>query len=219
MKRVIAVFALLFWAIIGFAQNEGIEIVRERDFEGTALYGFMNGGSDLFLEYGFQDLNIREVKYQGTSYTIEIYTMDTPKNAFGIYSIHIFKPLRVDSILAGKGFDCLSKYQLQAAYRDRYISIVFNSGSEAAPGAESLLKDIVASIDAESHAGYMVFPTEVNNLTRPFSGRLQYARGELGLSNADEEALPIYQEIGKEYGLWLFSASGEKTEYIKDADF
>ncbi|HNW48264.1 MAG TPA: hypothetical protein PKK88_00950, partial [Bacteroidales bacterium] len=46
-----------------FATSD-IKITRERDFAGTALYGFMNGGSDLFLEYGFRDLKALEITYK-----------------------------------------------------------------------------------------------------------------------------------------------------------
>jgi hypothetical protein len=37
-------------------QQDSISVKRERFFNGAALYGFMNGGSDLFLEYGFNEL-------------------------------------------------------------------------------------------------------------------------------------------------------------------
>ena len=41
-----------------------ITIEKERTFVGTGLYGFMNGGSDLYLEYGFEKLTTRDIKYK-----------------------------------------------------------------------------------------------------------------------------------------------------------
>ena len=51
----------------------------------------MNGGADQFLEYGVSKLVTRDVVYKGNEYTIDIYDMPTPEDAFGIYSLHIFK--------------------------------------------------------------------------------------------------------------------------------
>lgn len=60
------------------------EIKRERIFTGTGLYGFMNGGADQFLEYGVSKLTTRDIVYKGNEYTVDIYEMPTPEDAFGI---------------------------------------------------------------------------------------------------------------------------------------
>lgn len=213
MKKPFSTLLFFFLLCVSTAKAQDITINKERNFEGTALYGFMNGGSDLFLEYGFQNLNVKDVTYKGDSYSIEVYTMDTPKDAFGIYSIHIFKPLRADSLLLGRGgFDCLSKYQLQAAFHNRYISIVFNSGPKGAKGGEELLMSTIAAIAAkEGEAAKPFFPEKIQKMQPPYTGRVQYARGELGLTNADEEAVGNYPGIGTEYGLWLYNVSEEDT--------
>lgn len=238
----------------------GQNITRERNFEGDALYGYMNGGSDLFFEYGFVSLNVLEVKFEGFDYTVETYTMADDYAAFGIYSIHIFKPLRVDSLLCANGlggFDCLSKYQLQAAYGNRYFSIVFNAGPLAAAGAQKLLlsriermaggfqlgqnalgdddmacsnadvgcsgcgeggdtgecggiatgEGIAKGVNIATGEGIWAFLGEAEWLKPPFSGRLKYVRGELGLSSADESALGKFSECCST-GLWIYSPQG-----------
>jgi len=91
------------------AQTETeITVTRERNFKGTALYGFMNGGSDLFLEYGFRDLRALEIKYKGQEYSIEIYSMPTAEDAYGIYSQHTFRCITADTL---GSYNCLSKFQ------------------------------------------------------------------------------------------------------------
>ena len=47
-----------------------ITIEKERTFVGTGLYGFMNGGSDLYLEYGFEKLTTRDIKYKDEKYAL-----------------------------------------------------------------------------------------------------------------------------------------------------
>lgn len=207
----------------------GQELLKERIFEGDALYGFMNGGSDLYFEYGFQKLTVKDLQYEGYKYTMEIYRMDTPRNAFGIYSIHIFKPLRVDSLVPG-GFDCLSKYQLQAVSEDEYISIVFNDGEKASMGAEKMLVQYLRAKNDLSDSGEGlgcrecsstrkvtpgIFPSDVLKLERPYSGRLRYINGEIALSQTADDVYDEYPGIGPEYGLWIYSTTDGENIYIR----
>ena len=115
--------------IPAFLVAQEVEVKRERVFTGSGLYGFMNGGAEQFLEYGVSKLTARDVVYEGQEYTIEIYEMPTPEDAFGIYSLHVFRCQRADTLDC---IDCLSPYQLQAVAGDKYVSVVFPSGSAAA---------------------------------------------------------------------------------------
>lgn len=207
--------ALLFPIAAG-----GQVITRERNFEGDALYGYMNGGSDLYLEYGFVSLNVQEVKYEGFEYTVETFTMADEFAAFGIYSIHIFKPLRVDSLLAAHslpGFDCLSKYQLQAACGNRYFSIVFNAGPAAAQGAEKLLLakagDIAGGETIAKGENLLPFLKDAPWLKPPYSGRLKFVKGELGLSNVDDSVIDKYSAICSS-GLWIWENGEDDTVFF-----
>jgi len=133
-------------AIIALAQNTCADISipgcwtpsKDKTYAGTALYGYMNGGSDEYYEYGFQCLRVVTLAVGDFEYTVELFRMDTPENAYGIYSQHTFKPLRTDA-LPQADHDCLSKYQLQATKGCDYISIIFESGPEASSGAERIL--------------------------------------------------------------------------------
>lgn len=210
------------------------EIQNERVFEGKGLYGYMNGGSDLYYEYNFKKLTVREFLIAGHKYTMEIYEMDCPKNAYGLYSIHIFKPLRVDSLVIG-GFDCLSQYELQAAIGNEYISIVFTDGAPASQEAENLMsgylkkrKDSLLSdnnmttnsVEERNNREFSskgFIPKEIKTLAKPFSGRLKYAGGPLALSNIDEETADKYPDIGSTYGIWIYSVPGQPDIIIKEA--
>jgi hypothetical protein len=139
MKYIISTVVALIVSFTLSAQI-GLKVIKEREFKGEALYGYMNGGSELFFEYGFESLISKEVIYNGEKYTVDIFDMDSPINAFGVYSVHIFKPKKVDYLLTNiNGYDCLTTYQIQAAIKDLYISITFNSGETAAKGGEELL--------------------------------------------------------------------------------
>lgn len=177
-----------------------VNIKREREFTGTALYGFMNGGSDLFLEYGFQSLRVIELVYQNEEYTVEIYKMPTPEDAFGIYSLHTFKCLQADSI---RYFDCLSAYQLQAAIGNTYFSIVFPSGSKKAKaGAEELLVFYTDKTNNDSP----ILPDVIKKLVPPYSGVIKYLKGELAIANAYPVLWSLFEGF-KDYRIWLIKRS------------
>lgn len=193
------------------------EVINERNYEGEALYGYMNGGSDLFLEYGFKKLTVKNIIYNNFSYSMEIFQMDTPVDAFGIYSIHLFKPLKVDYLIKG-GFVCLSKYQLQCAYGNEYISIVFNDGEVAASGAETIMTRFVEAKEGYSQKVEGSIPDFIPkefllNSEIPLSGNLKYVKGELGLSNAADDVFEQYPKIGIDYNLWIYHYK-EELKYL-----
>lgn len=173
---ILFLFLLFFNALQGQVSTE-ITVERERVFQGTALYGFMNGGSDLYLEYGFEKLTTSDVVFMDEKYTVDVYEMSSPENAFGIYSLHTFKCMRADTL---DFFNCLSNYQLQAVVDKKYISIVFPSGSSKARiNANLLLKqyaggDYGVNIDIPSKA----------KIGFPYSSKLKLLKGPLSVSNA-----------------------------------
>ena len=192
MKRIfITSFLSALYFIAGFSQ---IEIKRERTFTGAALYGFMNGGADLYYEYGFKELISREIIYKGEEFTVDIYTMDTPLDAFGIYSIHAYKCLRTDSL--GK-FDCLSKYQLQAVDGNNYVSIVFQSGSNAARKAADELYQMFVS---DGKTGIRL-PGQLTYLATNRSGTIKYMKGKLAVNNVQPSLTELLEGI-ESYEIW-----------------
>lgn len=123
--------------------------VKDRTYVGTALYGYMNGGSDEYYGYGFQCLRVLTLSSDGHGYTVEIFRMDTPENARGIYLQHTFKPLR-ENALELADCDFLSKYQLQAVCGADYISIIFEDGPGAAPGAGIIMNEYLSLLRPEA---------------------------------------------------------------------
>lgn len=74
-------FSFRGWTRIG-----KIETYRKQ-----ALSGHLRGAAEIFLQYGFSDLTVR--RYRKTNdrkadVTLELYRMNSPLNAFGVFSIH-----------------------------------------------------------------------------------------------------------------------------------
>lgn len=56
-----------------------------RTYSGAELYGWIDGGAELFLEMGFESLLVQEYTDGARSLTLEAYLMDDPTAALGVY--------------------------------------------------------------------------------------------------------------------------------------
>lgn len=97
-----------------------------RVYTGASLFGYINGGAELFREYGFSDAWITELHYMGGKYITEIYRMTGPEEAFGIYSVSRYRCRNTPSL---SPFACQTPYQLQICKGPYYISIINSTGS------------------------------------------------------------------------------------------
>jgi hypothetical protein len=109
---------------------------KARVFTAADLYGHIDGGAEIFLEFGFEQLTVQgyaakknpsDDKPAG-EIKLEIYRMSDATAALGIYLLNRGKETR-DPGFAER--HCLNKYQL-IFQRDRYYVVVNNpSGKES----------------------------------------------------------------------------------------
>jgi len=57
----------------------------QRRFAAENLYGYINGGAELFLEFGFIELIMQHYQHGTDELSIEVYRMEIPAAALGIY--------------------------------------------------------------------------------------------------------------------------------------
>jgi hypothetical protein len=68
---------------------QGIKIKKDgeaRIYEDKKLFDYMDGGAELYYEYGFEQACIQRYKAKEGEVTVEIYQMDTPAHAYGVYT-------------------------------------------------------------------------------------------------------------------------------------
>ena len=202
MKQLLPVIFIILFSLNVSGEND-ITVKRERVFTGTGLYGFMNGGADLFLEYGVKKLTTRDLVYLNEEYTLDIYEMPTPEDAYGIYSVHVFRCTQAD--IDGE-INCLSTYQYQTVNANLYVSLVFTSGSEK---AKANIKHILQQYIADSDEEKISFPELLKeNITGPFSGNLKFLRGPISISGAQLSLSTKLQDISTN-GVWFFPSDKE----------
>jgi hypothetical protein len=156
----------------------GLTTQSNRVFDGNALWGYMNGGADLYLEYGFEGLRVQEIEVEGTALKMEICHMKSPEDAFGMLSIKRFK-CNKSAMLVQQ--DCLTGYQYQAAVGNYYISVINYTGSQqdiaqTVKAAGSLVK-IIDGSDFQIPAFKDVDPKQIQ------ADKIKLVRGQLGLQN------------------------------------
>ncbi|MBK7731720.1 MAG: hypothetical protein IPI37_02865 [Bacteroidales bacterium] len=135
--KVLAVAAAVIITVSAGAQSvvvpralagmNGIESARSRVFTETSLYGYINGGAELYLEYGFDTLLVTELVIEGSDIKAEVYRMKDHEAAFGIFSVSRFRcngGARLTEHL------CRSAYQLQFCKGPYYVSIINDTGSD-----------------------------------------------------------------------------------------
>ena len=98
-----------------------------RVFKGSDLYGHIDGGSELFLEFGFEELSVQRYTQGADEFSLEIYRMTDPLAAAGIFLMKQGTPAK--GALLPTPY-ALSPYQLMFAYH-RYLVVLNNAEGTA----------------------------------------------------------------------------------------
>ena len=205
MKNTFILFLILFAGnclaqqpiVLADDDIPGITSINARFFDNDGLWGYINGGADLYLEYGFEQLTVFDIKAGGIDYKADLYKMVSPEAAFGIYSISRFK-CKESGVLTAE--DCLTPYQYIAAQGEVYISVSNSTGSaEAQQTTLEIARKLLAQIESHAFAKPEVFSHE---LLAPHKSGLKYITGQLGMQNGFVPWEPLFQE-SKNYKAWI----------------
>jgi hypothetical protein len=155
-----------------------------RVFTSSDLYGFIDGGAEIFLELGFEQLTVQTyVPSPGTAkndmedFKVEIYRMTDPIAAMGIYWMNCGKE-SPDPSFAER--HTINRFQL-IFKRDRYYVIINNSeGNEKfRPAMVEFARYVASRLPAET-------PVKLNELLPKKGlapGSIRLIRGMYGLQS------------------------------------
>jgi hypothetical protein len=110
------------------------------DYEGEALFDYINGGAELYLSYGL--VGMTGCKYNGEGLpqvTVEIYEMTSSANAFGIYTQSRDK----EEYEYGQGSQSAKDFIL--FWKDKYYVII--TTEKVMPESEKAIRHIASLID------------------------------------------------------------------------
>lgn len=171
-------------------QIPGLTVSSSNVYDGNALWGYMNGGADLYLEYGFEGLRVQEIEIDGNALKLEIYRMESPLAAFGMMSIKRFRCNETSLFVPD---DCLTGYQYQAAKGTFYLNVINFTGNEQ---GITKTKEVAQSLIQLIEAGDFRVPAfgDVDKtLINP--AEIKYSRGKLGLQNSISKWISMFDKV------------------------
>ncbi len=96
-------------------------------FVGTDLYNYIDGGAELFLEFGFKELLVQGYRQKNREMVLEVYQMDSPEAALGIYLMKCGEETPIEKIDARNSGN---KYQFTIVKGSYFILINSFAGDE-----------------------------------------------------------------------------------------
>jgi hypothetical protein len=180
-----------------------------RTFNGTSLYGYIDGGAELYLEYGFSAVWVTEINYMDGRYKTEIYKMNGPEEAFGIFSVSKYRCLDMPSL---SKFTCRTKYQLQICKGSYYISIINGTGARSDSIASLTIGKIITDKIKDKELDFSSYlpgiPAEMTQT------KCILAKGKLGIVNGSPDLEDFFQGIN-DYTAVIVKGNGKKVISVK----
>ena len=200
MSRILILFFLIVTTICQAQIQEDFPVLDNTDlpdarfqpgrhFTGESLFGYMNGGAELYREYGIVDAVITEFDLKDGHYKCEVFKMSGPEEAFGIYSVSKYRCLSTPDIAE---YTCQTRYQLQICKGSYYISIINKSGTSADSLISLKAGTIIAGKISEPSANLQNFIPDYNQ--KDIIKQSVLVRGKLGLMNG----APVWEDYFSE---------------------
>lgn len=200
------------------------KISRASYFGGEALWGIIDGGADIYLEYGFDKLLLQEIEWGQTNFRIEFYRMIDPVSAYGIFSVSHFKCGKRDTL---SKYVCITPFQVQCALGRFYISIANDKGTKEAELLTLKLFEIVLSRSNEAlfeipaRFSKPELASQLNNL-KVIKGSLGFQNGFPAWSEKFEQfsKYTVYllaEDVGEEYfysAIIKFPSADEMKKFV-----
>jgi hypothetical protein len=157
-----------------------------QEFKGDDLFVYIDGGAEIYLEYGFSRAVVQDYRTAGgRAVSLEVFEMADPAAAYGMYTFKTTgkgKPIEL-----GQGGQ-LEDYYLNF-WKDRYLITItgFDENPETVAGLLTVAREADLAVGGEGHRPTIIDILPAEGLD---SGSVLYFRGRLGLNNAFPMAAP-----------------------------
>jgi len=150
-----------------------------QEYKGEDLFLYINGGAEIYHEYGFKQVIIQDYKNKnGKSISLEIFEMSSAESAFGIYT---FKTSAEDRELVLGDGGKLADYYLNFWKGNFLVTLTgFDEDQETVKGLLALAPAVEARIESRGELPPLVAVLPEEGLIK---ASLKYFKGNLGLYN------------------------------------
>ena len=146
---------------------------------GEDLYLLIDGAAEIFLEYGFKEAVMQSYgNGNEKSINLEIYEMNDPSSAYGIYT---FRTGEMGKEISIGSNGCIEDYYLNFWKGNVLVSVIgFDLEEETVDGIRTIAKAIEARIKEEGRKPHLTGVLPLNGL-KP--NGIKYLKGNLALYN------------------------------------
>jgi len=192
----------------------GFVSVNVRQFGNEELRGYINGGADLYLEYGFEKIHVFDVKASDLDYKADLYCMNSAAAAYGIYSIARFR-CRTSGTLTHR--DGLTPYQYIAAKGKYYLSVSNPTGdAEGEQGMMAIAANLLARLPGEEVQVPGIFSAEFQDADLR---DLKLVTGRLGIQNGFVRWDALFGDLSS-FEAWILAVKADgKPYYVAEIRF
>lgn len=180
-----------------------------RTFNGSSLFGYINGGAELYLEYGFDVVSVSELEYKGGRYKTEIYKMNGAEEAFGIFSVSKYVCTGIPDL---SKITCQNKYQLQICKGPYYINIINSTGTRSDSIGSLFIGRLITEKIGESEADFSSWLPDIP--VEKIRTKCLLAKGRLGIVNGSPDLEDFFQGI-TDYTAMILNDPGNTTISVK----
>jgi len=172
------------------------------------LWEYINGAADLFFSYGFVELESHEYTNGVQSFTLDIYDMGAPINAFGAFMAERSKD--ASTLKVGTEAVVVPPYQCLYLKDKYYVKINVFEGKLTKTLGEEILESLDKKITGSSE-----YPKEFNNLPTKnlIEGSYRFVKESyLGLRELSDCIVASYKkESGDNYESFLIVTKNEEN--------
>ncbi len=186
-----------------------------QEFNGEDLYLYIDGGAEIYREYGFAEVLVQEYRdREGKGLSLEIFQMTGPESAYGMYTFK--RSLRGTPIGAGIEGQ-LEDYYLNFWKGNFLVTITGQDGSPATTrGLLELARAVAGRIQGPSDPAPLVAELPLQGLN---DASVRYFKGYLGFMNnypsLGKEAFRFEEGVRGDYGsgasLFILSYPSEEA--------
>lgn len=178
---------------------------------GEDLFILINGGAEIYYEYGFKQAITEVYKKGGKTINLEIYEMKSPASAYGVYTHKIGDGGKDLSI--GNGAK-LEDYYLNSWKGNILVTLTgFDSGKETTTGLVDIARVIAGKIKNSGERPALTGLLLKENL---IESNIKYLRGNLALFNqyefAAENIFAVTEGVIGDYGEYKIFIFKYETE-------
>jgi hypothetical protein len=203
MKNLVSLFWILVCALPLIAQQPLTLKTWTRDtpvetYQPGNLWELINGAADAFVSYGLVEMRAMECSQGDFRFSVHVYDMGTPLNAFGIYRTE--NPPLGDSKKLGAETQ-FSDYLAVMLTGRYYVKVESIKGKADEANTRSLLQELHENLEVKTE-----WPLELTRL--PEKGRLEQSEffvktDFLGLSQLKDCLFARYREGELTYRLFI----------------